>query len=290
LQAQHPDPRTVLDFKDLECATNTEVVTLRDILIFFKPLEIKADHCNIDQLDDDHFGETGNVMQIINLTLSDNIIKKIDSFAFLGSPNLQCLSLARNKITFVHRHAFTKQASLKFLDLSGNQLKKLDNTIFTNCVALSVLNMSYNSFSTLNLGMFNNTGKLRDLDLNHNQLVKIEPITKILKIKRLHLSHNQLTDVSALEQIKKLIFLDVSDNGLQQLSFNEGNFENQDDIKRIFPKFTTIDVSHNKWSCDYLAMVLGNFEKTEIEVVYVDEERKEEDGTDLEKVGCLEKV
>ncbi|XP_019641835.1 PREDICTED: insulin-like growth factor-binding protein complex acid labile subunit [Branchiostoma belcheri] len=184
---------------------------------------------------------------LLELSLEDNWITKLERSPFSLRPNLQILRLGGNKITNVVRDAFDgldklvklylnrnsietveafavidSPSSLEILDLQRNKLTSIATSTFTGVPLLTELNLSSNNISTIEDGSFSGLKKLRVLYLHSNQIVRLtnETFMGLSSLKRLVLANNKIQNLPDMvfSDSTALEFLDLISNGISQIT------------------------------------------------------------------------
>lgn len=185
---------------------------------------------------------------LIELNISNNIIKTFDSAIFNGLPRLKKLDLSRNKITRIRKSAWIG-ATLEWLDISKNQITKVFNDTFEGLKDLRELKMHEIPLMFFDSGSLGKAPKLETLSvstydkirgLNFAGLLHNNYVMKSLEIAAHHpnfyhyldgklqkrLSHIKITgkgvtaiSVKALSGVQSQnLHLTISDTGIQKLS------------------------------------------------------------------------
>lgn len=119
-------------------------------------------------------------------------------------------------------------SSLEKLDVSSNFIGELHEKTFDKLTNLQVLNLSRTNLSNFGFETFYHHKKLQSLDLSYNQLKKLNFTLLFRNFKNLNtlnLEGNDLTEVDTVTNV-------------------------------IFPKLTSLAISKNDFTCDYLAIFL----------------------------------
>lgn len=143
-----------------------------------------------------------NASDLQSISLQDNLIEILPSFAFIGSYNLNELGLANNQIETISEDAFGDLIYLETLDLSGNKLTSFYLSTFHPLMRLSNLDLSGNDIELVDGRIFMGLEKLTALNLGNNQIMKISHgFSRVLpQINSLSLMSNPCTVGTMLEK------------------------------------------------------------------------------------------
>lgn len=159
----------------------------------------------------------GQVRNLKELMLGDNLLNGNLDFGSHQLNNLQVLDLRGNDIHSVYRDSFTRFESLKVINLSNNKIAALLWEAFDG-LPLTDLNISKNHLSNT---LFDDTVKLQDLralDASHNSLKEIsEGSLEIPNLRSLAVNGNRLSKLPLLTKSKFLHTLLASENELESL-------------------------------------------------------------------------
>ena len=206
---------------------------------------------------------SARMINLVNVDVSNNFIKKIDSNDFAGQDALTHLSVARNEITEIDVDAFRNLSRLLVLDLSDNKLFSLPAGV-KYLTGLQTLDMSNNFISDiskesldamsslwrlqmhgnllLNISrqIFSSLRSLQILDLSSNRISMVESgaFAENSGLRAVRLDGNQMRDIDGVFlDIPELIWLNVSDNKIQHFDYSQ------------FPRsLGWLDISHNEIS------------------------------------------
>ncbi|XP_014908291.1 toll-like receptor 21 [Poecilia latipinna] len=162
----------------------------------------------------------------VNLTVSFNPVQHIPNNSFAHLPNLQYLSLDKNKLSAIDPLAFQTLHQLKHLNLSFNNLSDLSPLLFQDLHNLTSLLLTNNVLKALPEDIFSDVANLKTLNLRNNNLTNFSAVVKsvshLTSLKFLDLSSNNLTSLSdsniSLPQSLKV--LDLCRNNLHTLGCN----------------------------------------------------------------------
>lgn len=153
------------------------------------------------------------------LNASNNVIETLDKLAFIQSPELEFLSLRKNKLSQLPTMVFSLADKLSSLDLSANQIQNLSEEIFLPLTYLKSLNLAQNSITTVTAAWFDSLRDLQELDLSNNQIVTVEDQTfkGLVNLNLLNLSNNKIRKIgnNAFTALDNVIVLDLDNNLLQ---------------------------------------------------------------------------
>lgn len=182
-------------------------------------------------------GQQWSLLALNTLVLDNNELTKLaSSHSFVKMATLRTLSLATNRIDFIHPSAFAGLVQLEDLNLSNNRLfTLLDNQWTFFLPVLRRLNLSGNLIHTLHNSSFGHLSNVCLLDLRSNRLRQIQPgaFGGLENLLRLDLGRNNLASIpsSALAAPNSLTHLDVSDNGVEELP--KGSFSNLSSLESL---------------------------------------------------------
>lgn len=185
-------------------------------------------------------------INIREIDLDRNTIRKISDEAFRSLQGLKTLSLSQNKLLSVPA-ATRNIPTLRELDLSKNYIKTLDCNDFANLTKLSHLSLNENLISALKGCVFKDLIRLEVLKLQNNSITQLGgAFQKYLpNLKQLRLSLNKLTAIKSGEfkDLQSLQNLTLNNNqivGLENGSFfglrNLTNFLLNDNKINELPK------------------------------------------------------
>lgn len=147
-------------------------------------------------------------------------------------------------------HQFTS------FDVSTNQLPNILSVLDLLGPALETLDVSYNHVGNLTSHTFQRFTNLKYLNLSHTELSNFQFATFYhqRRLRMLDVSYNRLSSVNFtlfLRIFKDLKTLSVEGNDLTEINSI---------TRTIFPKLSTLGISKNRFSCDYLATFLSQWD------------------------------
>jgi hypothetical protein len=152
-------------------------------------------------------------LEIEELDLRDNHIRRIDPDAFVAMPKLQELCLKDNKIAVYNRDWFRSLPSLVWLNLENNFIKSLPSGILPKSVGtfpFSVI-LSHNRIENIDENAFGSGLSFNRLYLDHNSISTIANKTFAgVEIMDLRLNHNVI--VCMTPDVRGVKLCDVSGN------------------------------------------------------------------------------
>lgn len=169
-----------------------------------------------------------------SLNLSHNAFTGMHSRAFTHAKNLIEIDLSYNHIAWMASDVFeveneNKTATTKRLekiDLSNNELSYLDESVFANMLNLTVLKISHNIMTTIDFIFLATAKKLNYFDISYNHFDG-----------RFHLN--------------------VKSNSLSVLNIAGNSYTSfENNLGKMAPNLTTIDVNGNDFNCDDLSLML----------------------------------
>ena len=221
-----------------------------------------------------------NMINLVNIDISNNFIRKIPEASFAGQEGLTHLSVANNEISEIDSEAFRNLSSLLVLDVSDNKLFTLPDCV-THLTALQTLDVSSNFISDINQQSLDAMTSLWRLQMHGNLLLNIssQVFSKLRSLQILDLSNNRISDVeseafaqnSALRAVRldgnqiraldgvfhsvpDLIWLNVSDNKIQHF-----------DYSLVPASLNWLDASHNE-----ISLINNYLDKKESAISYLD--------------------
>ncbi|XP_077563736.1 uncharacterized protein LOC144179315 [Haemaphysalis longicornis] len=210
-------------------------------------------------------GLDGLQNSLMALDLGDNGI--VSESLQLQFPNLQLLSLGKNKLTTLPPSAFAALKRLKRLDLGSNQIRFLSAGSLATLRELQFLDLGYNSLTDVKVGALTNLGDLQELTLRSNLIKDMNTMAflNLTRLKTLDLSFNKLSGirVGTFDQLPALKKLKLNNNLLNSFkaelfakeTFIEDLNLSHNQIAYLYPdsftmhqRLRNLDISHNKLS------------------------------------------
>lgn len=159
----------------------------------------------------------GQVRNLKELMLSENLLDGTLDFGDHQLNNLQTLDLHGNDILGLHEDSFVCFKSLKSINLAGNKMTTIRWELFEH-LPLTDVNISQNRLTNT---LFDDTvslSSLRVLDASHNSLKEIgEGSLQLPSIRSLAVNGNRLSKLPALANCTLLHTLLASENELKEL-------------------------------------------------------------------------
>lgn len=203
---------------------------------------LDLEHNNVEML---LHGSFTGLASLQELSLANNQIGAIESYAFEGADNLHMLSLEGNRLPELQHEWFANLPSLQFLSLARNQLHSINEPVFQALNSLTNLSLSGNLLNSLSADAFSGLAKLKQLDLSSNAFTHVNtaafrvfdalnvlvfshnPLDMLprkafssLEIGEIHMSYMpelSLLDAGAFYDLPSLTVIDMHDNA--KLSF-----------------------------------------------------------------------
>ena len=164
-------------------------------------------------------GLAKDLLSLLNLDLSANMLATIEPAFLAALPSLQVLKLANNKLTSVNMPASLFQ--LTELDLAGNLLVKVEAESLDGLDALTHLNLADNQLQSIHSASFRNASNILVLDLSNNQLMEVpESLKYLTNLQTLDIGKNFISDISGspLAVMEGLWRLQVHGNQIRNIS------------------------------------------------------------------------
>ena len=136
-----------------------------------------------------------NLVNLLELGLTDNGLTGIPRGAFIGQKSLQQLWLYRNSLTVLEDGVFDGLRDLEFLMLRDNELSSIQVGSLANLTRLRRLWINDNKLTVLQDGLFEGLGDLETLSLRDNELASIQlgSLANLSTLLTLWLNSNKLT-------------------------------------------------------------------------------------------------
>jgi hypothetical protein len=113
-----------------------------------------------------------NTLKILKtLTMSNNVIKEIDSLMLSSMQKLIYLDFSNNIIESIHQTAFAWQRDLRNLNLKGNRISYIHQQLFYHNTKLIFLDLSDNFIQSIDTSTFDNNDCLCWVNLERNPLI-----------------------------------------------------------------------------------------------------------------------
>lgn len=136
----------------------------------------------------------------VNLTVTDNPVRRVPDGSFKHLSNLQNLRLDHNNLSDIAQFAFQGLRRLETLNLSFNYISELSPSVFGDLPSLTFLSLTRNRLKRLPPGIFTHLLNLRVLIIRQNNLTDFSEIaTSVSRLKNLtliDLCFNALTSLS----------------------------------------------------------------------------------------------
>ena len=159
----------------------------------------------------------GQVRNLKELMLGDNLLQGNLDFGGHQLNNLQTLDLHGNGILDVHEGSFIHFQNLKSINLAGNKLTAIHWKLFEG-IPLTDLNISKNGLTNTLFDEVVNLPNLRILDASHNSLKEIGGASLDLpSLRSLAVNGNRLSKLPVLSKCALLHTLLASENELEEL-------------------------------------------------------------------------
>jgi len=164
-------------------------------------------------------GLARDLLSLLNLDLSANMLAAIEPAFLAALPSLQVLKLANNKLTGVNMPASLFQ--LTELNMAGNLLVKVEAESLDGLDALTHLNLADNQLQSIHSATFRNASNILVLDLSNNQLMEVPESLKYLSnLQTLDIGKNFISDISGspLAVMEGLWRLQIHGNQIRNIS------------------------------------------------------------------------
>ncbi|XP_033117948.1 relaxin receptor 2-like, partial [Anneissia japonica] len=209
---------------------------------FTKLQKLKRLDLSENKLGDLVFNTIGQMKQLKELILDDNLLTLAGNNVFISLENIELLSLSGNQIEDVPPLRGLEE--LQKLYLSNNFIQTINGSTFNNLYKLEELYLQGNLITQLEPGWANNLHVLRHLDLSEN-ILGVQPSRNVIGLQKnclletLSLSDNSLLQIPChdISRTKYLIKLNLSYN-------NISNLENG--CLNKLTNLEIIDLKHNK--------------------------------------------
>jgi hypothetical protein len=160
------------------------------------------------------------------------MIKELKNETFSNLPKLNLLSLSNNIISSVNTYAFSNSTSLTNLSLQKNNIQYIPDFDFMN---LTYLDLSYNKIKIIENHLFSEEFKnLKSINFSNNELSQIEPFQYNPNIEVIDLRNNSIGKFS--NEFKW--FYNKNFNDTSSLNSTKIYLEPQKDKKIVFDDST----------------------------------------------------
>lgn len=159
-----------------------------------------------------------NNIEMTQLNLTHNFLKRLDKDTFVGLKRLVDLDLSSNEIVDIHPQTFKDLTSLERLDLSSNKLVGFKKDTFEPLSSLKILCLRNNTIMdlpTLNFAFLIHLEYL-DMSLNLVQEIPKHGIPYLKELKHLDFNTNVIDNIDQLgfHNLPSLRHLDLSNNNM----------------------------------------------------------------------------
>lgn len=242
--------------KSFNCSSN---IRINSVNMEYNPLlsDLNMNQCAIDEINVSNCGGLYAINLNSNLTgfTANNV--KMNNVEITGGDSLTSLSLSNSSLT---RGAFDDVMTfenLTLLDLSYVNIGPLNISTFAKLKALQFLTLKATNISNIQFGTFSHQHLVKHFDISENTL--------------------GFFDMNMIFSMNSLLSLDISGNGLTSL-------ENVDSAHFTFTLLQKIDLSNNKWPCNYLMRLIKIFRVYKVTLA---SSNLEETGTNIHGISCL---
>lgn len=243
-------------FKSVDCVSSIRInsLTLDNNLLLS---DISTNQCAIDEID------VSNCGTLKKVSFNDNLLGftaknvNLGSVEMLGGKFITTLSLSNSSLP---RSLFDKIVTfekLTFLDLSYTNIGPLNISTFAKLKELEFLHLKATNITNIQFGTFSHQHSVKQFDISDN--------------------HLGFFDMNMIFSMNSLLSLDISGNDLTSL-------ENVDSAHFTFTLLQKIDLSNNKWPCNYLMRLIKIFR---VYKVVLTSSNLEESGTNIHGISCV---
>ena len=159
------------------------------------------------------FAETPNLEV---LSLPRQKIGELPAGIFDDVPKLGALNLYASELTSLPEEVFEHTPNLRILELADNKLAAVSKDTLDDVPELEILNLHHNRLTELPDNLFDNHTKLRKLDLSFNRIAALHEDTfdGLSQLTNLNLSGNKLPTLpeDVFEGLSNLTILELQDN------------------------------------------------------------------------------
>ena len=164
---------------------------------------------------------------LIELSLKNNKIKKIEENVFNGLSSLKRLYLNGNKIEKIEENSFNGLYSLQILYLNSNEIEKIEDNTFNGLYSLKTLILNHNKIEEIKENIFNGLSSLKKLYLSYNKIEKIEKnsFNGLYSLNQLYLSSNEIEKIedNIFNGLSSLKILYLNHNKIEEIEENSFN-------------------------------------------------------------------
>ena len=150
------------------------------------------------------------------LDLSNNVMKNIPLRTFYYLTKMKKLDLSRNRL--INVGDYFGLVHLEYLILSHNDIVGLKSTSLEGLQSLESLDLSHNKLRIENDQPFSDLWDLNTLDISYNNISRFNILSGLENLQKLFINHNQLLNLDSISKLLRLKELDASENDIRQLS------------------------------------------------------------------------
>ncbi len=114
----------------------------------------------------------GNLTNLLNIRLKDNLISDLDDYVFAGATNVRQINLAHNNVSLIRRHTFSSPhgnlTNLVKIFLHNNVISDIQDYAFSNAPNVEEIHLNHNKLSAIHQHTFSGTPRLYALYLSNN--------------------------------------------------------------------------------------------------------------------------
>lgn len=173
-------------------------------------------------------------LQLLSILRNENF-EVIEENTFEDLLDLRDLYLQSNSIKKLHPQTFSKLENLEVLDLSGNQLTTLSENIFRRNSKLEYLLINDNKLMTIVSETFSGLKNLRKIWLCHNEITHLpnDTFSYNENLTEIFLDGNEMSNIDKefLENLLKLRIMSLAGNML--ITFDFGFIESNENLFEI---------------------------------------------------------